>query len=60
MSNEPVMSLVIGLVTAACALLIAFGVPLTTEQTAAIVAFAGAAIGLGVWVRSKVTPTKEP
>ncbi len=59
MSTEPVVSLILGLIAAGIALLVAFGVDLTTEQIAAITAFATAALGLGVYVRSKVTPTAK-
>lgn len=57
MKNEPVMTLVVALIAAGGGLLAAFGVDVTGEQIGAISAFAVAAIGLGVWVRSKVTPT---
>lgn len=56
MTNEPVMTLVVALIAAGAGLLAAFGVDVTAEQTAALSAFAVAALGLGVWVRSKVFP----
>lgn len=59
MSNEPVVSLVVGLIAATGALLAAFGVDLTAEQTAALSGFAVAALGLAVYVRSRVTPTRK-
>lgn len=59
MTREPVVSLVVGLIVAACALLVAFGVPVTPEQVTALGGFAVAAIGLAVWVRSKVRPTAK-
>lgn len=52
-TNEPV--LVLGVVQAALALLVGFGLGLTGEQTAAIVAFSAALLSL--IARSKVTPT---
>lgn len=58
MSNEPVIALVLGLVSAAVGLLVAFGVHITEVQGGAIAGFVAAALGLGVYVRSKVTPTK--
>lgn len=58
-SNEPVVGLVLGLVAAGVALLVAFGVDITPEQGAAIAGFVAAALGLGLYVRSKVTPTKK-
>lgn len=57
MSNEPVVSLVVGLIAAGAAVLAAFGVPVTAEQIAALTGFAAAALGVAVYVRSKVTPT---
>lgn len=57
MSKEPVVTLVLGLVGAAVALLVAFGVSITEAQCAAIGAFVVAAVGLGLYVRSKVTPS---
>ena len=53
---EPAM--VIGLVTAVLVLLVAFGVPLTTEQSEAIVGVTSAVLVVlgAVLTRSKVTP----
>lgn len=59
MSREPVLVAITGLVTAALALLVAFGVDFTTEQTAAIVTFIGAAYAVAVLVRRRVTPTRK-
>lgn len=59
MSNEPVVSLVVGLIVAGAALLVAFGVPVTGEQVTALSGFAAAALGVAFYVRSKVTPTKK-
>lgn len=59
MTNEPVISLVLGLVAAAVALLIAFGMHITEAQGAAIGGFAAAALALGFYVRGKVTPTSK-
>ena len=51
--NEP--ALVAGLIQAALGLAVAFGLDLTAEQTAGILAATGAALAL--FVRSSVTPT---
>jgi hypothetical protein len=59
MNNEPVVSLVVGLITAGAAVLVAFGVHVTPEQIAALCGFAAAALGVGFYVRSKVTPTRK-
>lgn len=59
-AKEPVMTLVLGLVAAGVALLVAFGVGISPEQGAAIAAFVAAALGLGLYVRSKVSPVKPP
>jgi len=59
MSNEPVVSLVVGLIATGAALLAAFGVPVTGEQIAALSAFATAAVGVAVYVRSKVSPVNR-
>lgn len=59
MSNEPVLTAITGLVAAALALLVAFGVDFTTEQTAAILAFVAAVYAVAVLVRSKVRPLKR-
>lgn len=50
--NEP--ALVSGFVQTILALVVAFGLNLSTEQTAAILAVTAA--GLALFVRSKVTP----
>ena len=57
MKQEPVVTLVLGLIAAGVALLVAFGVDITPGQAGAIAGFAAAALGLGLYVRSKVTPT---
>ncbi len=59
MSNEPVIALVVALIVAAGGLLVAFGVQVTDAQIGAISAFVVAALTLGFYVRSKVTPTKK-
>jgi hypothetical protein len=59
MKNEPVLVLVTALIVAGGGLLAAFGVNVTDEQIAALSAFAVAALGLGVWVRSKVAPVAK-
>lgn len=59
MSKEPVVSLVLGLIAAGVALLVAFGVDITAEQAGAMATFAGAALALGFYVRSKVVPAKK-
>lgn len=55
--NEPVISMVLGLVAAAVALLIAFGVHITEVQAGAISGFVAAALAVGFYVRSRVSPT---
>lgn len=57
-SREPVMTLSIGLIAAGAAVLVAFGISLTDEQILALCNLAQAALSLGLYVRSKVTPTK--
>jgi hypothetical protein len=59
MSNEPVLTAITGLVAAAIALLVAFGVDFTTAQTGAILGFVAAVYAVAVLVRSKVTPTRK-
>lgn len=59
MNTEPVIALVLGMIAAGIALLAAFGVNVTEEQTAAIGGFAAAALAFGFYVRSKVTPTAK-
>ena len=52
MSREPVMTMAV--VQAALALLVGFGVPISTEQMALLLAFIGALLS---WIaRTKVTP----
>ena len=53
--NEP--ALVAGVVQAALALLVAFNVPLSQEQTAAILGVSAAVLAL--LVRHQVTPTRK-
>lgn len=61
MTKEPVMTgaTVLAVVGSALTLLVAFGVTLTQEQTAAILGFVGvvAPIVIGLFVRAKVSPT---
>lgn len=59
MSKEPVLTAVTGLVVAAIALLVAFGVHVTQLQTAAIVGFVGAVYVVAALVRSKVRPVAK-
>lgn len=59
MKNEPVMTLIVALIIAGAALLVSFGVKLSDVQVLALVNFAQAAIALGVYVRSRVTPTAK-
>ena len=59
MPGEPVVSLVVGLIAAACTLLVAFGVHLSQEQIEALSGFAVAALGVAFYVRSKVTPVRK-
>ena len=54
MKTEP--ALIMGLVTAALALVVSFGLDLSVEQVGAIVAVSAAI--LGVVTRSKVTPVE--
>ena len=54
--TEPVMTLVLALIGSVVGLLVAFGVQITEAQAFALGNFAQAAIGLGLWVRSQVTP----
>lgn len=53
-NREPAM--ILATVQAGLALAMGFGVELTTEQMALILAFSGAVLGL--WTRSKVEPAK--
>ncbi len=67
-TTEPVRlgALIIGVIGAALALLVAFGVDLSADQQTAILGFAAAviamasAIGVGEWVRNRVTPVADP
>lgn len=58
-AREPVLTAITGLVSAAIALLVAFGVTITATQTAAIVGFVAAAYAVALLVRSAVTPTAK-
>ncbi len=53
---------VVALITAVLALLVAFGVELTNEQTAAILGVAGVLVPIvaGIWISRKTTPLAEP
>lgn len=55
-AHEPVLTAIAALLAAAGGLLAAFGVHLTAEQTAAVGAFAAAAVGVAFIVRAHVTP----
>lgn len=57
MRNEPVLTIITGLVGATIALLAAFGLDFTAEQTAAIVGWVAAVYAAAVLMRSKVRPT---
>lgn len=57
--NEPVLAAIYALIVAARVLLVAFGVDLTEVQSNAIDGFVLAALGLGLVVRSKVTPVNK-
>lgn len=59
MPGEPVVSMVVGLIAAACTLLVVFGVHLSQAQIEALSGFAVAALGLAFYVRSRVTPTRK-
>lgn len=58
-AREPVISAALAFLTAAIALLVAFGVSLTDEQQAAIIGLVAAGGALAAIVRNRVTPTKE-
>jgi len=58
-AREPVLTAITALVAAAIALLVAFGVDVSTEQTAAIIAFIVAVYGVAVLVRANVTPVAK-
>ena len=64
MTNEPVaiITAITTLIQATIALLPLFGVPLTVEQQAALMAVVIAAAGVvsAVWARSLVTPVANP
>jgi hypothetical protein len=57
--NEPVLTAIYALVIAARVLLVAFGVHLTEIQSNAVDGFVLAALGLGLVVRSAVSPTRK-
>ena len=59
MSGEPVLTAITGLVAAGLALLVAFGVDFTPEQTTAVIGFVAAVYAVGALVRSKVQPVGE-
>lgn len=59
LQNNPVLVMVTGFVAAAVALLVAFGVDVTAEQSAAISGFVVAVYVVAVYVRSKVTPNRK-
>lgn len=67
-TNEPVRlgATIIGAIGAILAVLVAFGVDLSITQQEAIIAAVAAlialasAIGVGEWVRRRVTPTADP
>lgn len=59
LANEPVVAATVALVAATITLLIAFGVHVTADQREAIEAWVLAVIGLGVFVRAKVTPAAK-
>ena len=59
MKSEPVLTAITGLVAAAIAVLVAFGVDFTQAQTSAIVGFVAAVYAVAGIVRSMVTPTKR-
>lgn len=56
MKNEPVLTVVTGLVVATLALLAAFGLEFTSEQVAAIVGWIAAVYAAAVLIRSRVSP----
>lgn len=58
-SREPVMTLAVSLIAASAAVIVAFGVHLTDEQILALSNLAQAALSLGFYVRSKVTPNPK-
>jgi 1,4-dihydroxy-2-naphthoate octaprenyltransferase len=59
-TREP--ALVVGLVTAFLGMLSAFGLALTQEQVAAVVAFVGAVLAFAgfLYTRGEVTPYRPP
>lgn len=59
MNTEP--ALIVGFISAALVLAVAFGVPISDDQTKAVIAFVTAAIPIvGAFItRSQVTPTKK-
>ena len=58
-SNEP--ALVMAVIEAVLVLLVAFGVPISNDQKAAVIGLASAVLALvgGLVVRSQVTPTSR-
>lgn len=54
--SEPVLTAAVAFTTAVIAVLVAFGVDLTQQQTAAVVGLVIAGFGLAAVVRSRVTP----
>lgn len=55
--REPVRAAILALIGAVIAVLVAFGVDLTSGQIAALTGLAIAALGIGEAVRANVTPT---
>ncbi len=58
-TNEPVMTAIGALVGATIAVLVAFGVHVTPVQREALEGWCIAALGLGIAVRSQVTPKRK-
>lgn len=56
-SREPVRAAILSLIGAVIAVLVAFGVDLTSGQIAALTGLGIAALGIGEAVRANVTPT---
>lgn len=63
-NREPVLNaaVVVAIVTAGIAMLAAFGLPITPEQTQAVIAFVSVVAPLAVafLARKKVTPLSDP
>lgn len=57
--GEPVLTAITGLVVATIGLLVAFGVHVTDVQKLAIVGFVAALYGVGVLIRSLVSPVRR-